>query len=986
MSKVFISYSHKDEDWKDRVVGHLRVLEAEAGYEIWDDRRIEGGQDWQPAIEQAIDGCSVALLLVSMPFLISKFILGVEIPRLLKMRTEAGVRVIPVILKPCAWQRISWLKTINARPKDGKPLLSMSEADAEFALALLAEEVAGILKSARSASANNSSSLPPEFISLAKLPAVSPNLFGREKEMALLDSAWVVTDTAKKFNVFPIIAWGGVGKSALAICWLERVRADGWRGAQRVFGWSFYSQGSSEDRQASADSFVNHLLGWLGEKDFAEKSPWDKGSLLAQAIRRERILLILDGIEPLQHPDGRLRDDALKALLKELAWSNPGLCIVTSRLPLTDLQQHHGHAVQELRVEPVELVRLPSKAGAKLLSSLGVHGKDAELEAASAEFEGHSLALTLLGRYLAVFHAGDVCKAGDLPKLEGMLEERGRQARRIMCAYETVFHGKAELDILHILGLFDRLATGGAFKSLRVAPGISGLTDHTCWQTEKEWTLSVEALRDLRLLAPLDPKQPDTFDCHPLVREHFAEALKKRSMAAWREGHRRLYQFFSSTPDKPQPTLEDLQPLYQAVAHGCQAGITEEARAKVYRNRIQRGQEAYSTFKLGALGSDLGAIACFFKKPWSDFLPGISESGQAWLLNESAFSLRALGRPTEALEPMRAVTEMTARLGDWKNAAIDASNLSELELTLGEVAGAVGDAEQSVTYADRSGDAFQRMTKRITHADAQHQAGRRADAETRFREAEQMQQEMQPDYPLLYSMGGFRYCDLLLAAPERAAWAEMLKAKGQRLKEGQPISHSAFSVQPSALLQSCRAVSQRAVKMFEWRAANDSLLDIALDHLTLGRAALYRAILENSDLRLLTSDLSHTDAAVDGLRRAGTQDYLPRGLLTRAWLRFLTSARTGPESAQADLDEVWEIAERGPMRLHMADILLTRCRLFGAQKSEVRSQKPEANVEKYPWESPEADLAAARKLIEQCGYWRRKEELEDAEKAILGGS
>ena len=82
----------------------------------------------------------------------------------------------------------------------------------------------------------------------------------------------------------------------------------------------------------------------------------------------------------------------------------------------------------------------------------------------------------------------------------------------------------------------------------------------------------------------------------------------------------------------------------------------------------------------------------------------------------------------------------------------------------------MGDAEQSVTYADRSGDAFQRMALRTTHADALHQAGRRAEAEARFREAEEMQAESQPDYPLLYSLQGFRYCDLLLTEAERAAW------------------------------------------------------------------------------------------------------------------------------------------------------------------------------------------------------------------------
>ena len=104
---------------------------------------------------------------------------------------------------------------------------------------------------------------------------------------------------------------------------------------------------------------------------------------------------------------------------------------------------------------------------------------------------------------------------------------------------------------------------------------------------------------------------------------------------------------------------------------------------------------------------------------------------------------------------------------------------------------------------------------------------------------------------------------------------------------------------------------------------------------------------------------------VDGLRRAGQQWFLPNGLLTRAWLRCVEGDNDG---AQEDLDEAWEIAERGPMRLHMADIHLYRARLFH-------------DVKPYPWASPHEDLAAARKLIEQCGYLRRKEELEDAEAA-----
>jgi len=110
-----------------------------------------------------------------------------------------------------------------------------------------------------------------------------------------------------------------------------------------------------------------------------------------------------------------------------------------------------------------------------------------------------------------------------------------------------------------------------------------------------------------------------------------------------------------------------------------------------------------------------------------------------------------------------------------------------------------------------------------------------------------------------------------------------------------------------------------------------------------------------------------------GLRRAGVQD-CPLGLLTRAWLRCLTGAYTGPESAQTDLNEAWEIAERGPMPLFMADIHLHRARLFGLSKDRPAS---------YPWTSPQDNLAEARRLIEKHGYWRRKEELEDAEPAAL---
>ena len=138
--------------------------------------------------------------------------------------------------------------------------------------------------------------------------------------------------------------------------------------------------------------------------------------------------------------------------------------------------------------------------------------------------------------------------------------------------------------------------------------------------------------------------------------------------------------------------------------------------------------------------------------------------------------------------------------------------------------------------------------------------------------------------------------------------------------------------------------------------------------------------------------MEHLESAVSGLRRSGRSDVLPQGLLTRAWLRSLTgaltSAQDGPDSAQSDLDKAWEIAERGPMPLFMADIHLSRARLFGVRSAERGVRNEDAP---YPWDKhpdgsprgPKDDLAEARRLIFKHGYLRREAELKDAEAALL---
>ncbi|MFZ4700668.1 MAG: toll/interleukin-1 receptor domain-containing protein, partial [Candidatus Methylumidiphilus sp.] len=144
--RVFISYSHKDEAWKERLQAQLNVLELENQLGVWEDRQIAAGDDWCPAIEEALNSAQVAVLLISADFLGSKFIRSEEVPRMLERRAKDGLRVIPLMLRPCTWQAVPWLASIQGRPKDNKPLSSLDDNNQEQCLADLALEILTLLK------------------------------------------------------------------------------------------------------------------------------------------------------------------------------------------------------------------------------------------------------------------------------------------------------------------------------------------------------------------------------------------------------------------------------------------------------------------------------------------------------------------------------------------------------------------------------------------------------------------------------------------------------------------------------------------------------------------------------------------------------------------------------------------------------------------------------------------------------------------------
>jgi hypothetical protein len=143
-TKVFVSYSHKDERWRQRVVGQLAVLAEEGLIELCDDRKIGAGETWFEELHQQMLKARVAVLLISSSFLTSRFIRDQEVPKLFARHEQAGMRIYPVLLRPCPWQVVTWLAKMQLRPQDAKPLSRFSGDKGEEVIASIALEIASL--------------------------------------------------------------------------------------------------------------------------------------------------------------------------------------------------------------------------------------------------------------------------------------------------------------------------------------------------------------------------------------------------------------------------------------------------------------------------------------------------------------------------------------------------------------------------------------------------------------------------------------------------------------------------------------------------------------------------------------------------------------------------------------------------------------------------------------------------------------------------
>lgn len=144
-SLIFVSYSHHDNQWLERLQVHLRPLARQGGIDLWDDTRIRAGDEWRREIKEAIEVCKVAVLVVTADFMASDFIYSNELPPLLEAAKQRGARIISVLASSSNFDDTE-LARYQAINSPSKPLDMLSRGEQEAIFAKLSREIRNSLR------------------------------------------------------------------------------------------------------------------------------------------------------------------------------------------------------------------------------------------------------------------------------------------------------------------------------------------------------------------------------------------------------------------------------------------------------------------------------------------------------------------------------------------------------------------------------------------------------------------------------------------------------------------------------------------------------------------------------------------------------------------------------------------------------------------------------------------------------------------------
>ncbi len=848
-------------------------------------------------------------------------------------------------------------------------------------------------------------------------PPPLETLFGRDETLAWLNACW----DDETCNIAELVAGEGGGKSALVKRWLEVMEARDFAGAKQVFAWSFTHpnrafaiEGAGDGAlfpQAS-DDFFAAALRWFGydaARDGELLTAEDYGEKLAVVVRRQRALLILDGLDNHQNAAGEITDAGLKALIFALAQFHGGLCVVTTRRAVAGLEPaHYGVDVRSRDLPPLSF-----EAAQELLLAQSVGGKESAFKGAFKSFGTAPLTLTLLAKYLRYWHKGaleDYRSIGNdhhapwavrRAERDDVGNRQLRPVLRILAAHGRRLADKPELRLLHLLGLSRdaldketllRLIDPNTHVDVKPAGfwarwfsrpnAYARIMQPLIELKGAEWPNMVARLWAMGLLWPEagGKARADRLQALPVVRDYFAAQFKALSQTAWSEAHARLYLHYKRQTlprGIPKKLIREHLASLIKVAAMPEARHLEGVRTVFAGHGLGGAMEKKLAAALGELfprrRADMGAL---FAAVIHGVQAGQAEKAVADIYwprirrGESNFLATALGSP---LSDLHLLAQFFAMPWQVPRATFSPERKAELLQWAAETlrvlgrldeAGAALGAEQKLLakrrdWGESARSALQLARLRLAYGNLQEAA---EIARETIRLAARRED-------FAHQMGGLTLLGDALHQMGRAEEAEEHFREAEELQK----THELLTGELATLMRYCYAdlllaqgrtaeVMEKLSEAVRWQEAEQATagpVELAMDELTLGQAYWVASLLDQPD-----GDLDEArnllTAAIGGLHDAEDIALKARAYLVRA--QFLVSQEEFV-TASDDIEVAYDIAKNNNLRLILTDCHLETARILLAMgDSEGKASY---------------DIDAAARIIEESGYKRRLPELEN---------
>lgn len=409
--------------------------------------------------------------------------------------------------------------------------------------------------------------------SLNFMPNPDPGFVGRENMLTDLTQAYFNPDT----TIASVTGVGGAGKSSLATQWYQQLEERGIK-PEKIFWWGFYEN-------PSLDEALHRLLKYLLSEDKQiekDMTPDGKIEVIAQLLRQKEYVVVLDGLEVIQHQrdkaqqqarqEGTKAPDLLGEFLRKLARGpKKGLSIVTSRVDLHELTgletAHVSYSMGKLSLD--DTTELFEKEDI-------IRNTPKELEDVWKQFDGHALSMRLLTTLLKEYYDCHISALKDMPAItsKAMDEDYSTEnrtidagkVRRILEWYEHLLQPE-EKRFLLIFSMFNTPVSQQDFSQFFQKADERLKNQELSKLRPPQFRKIVNKLIKLRLITQQETEEHPQYITHPLIKEYFSGSHSEQETQST---HQALLEYFREKPDgSEQDNAErDRQIIHHAFAYG----------------------------------------------------------------------------------------------------------------------------------------------------------------------------------------------------------------------------------------------------------------------------------------------------------------------------------------------------------------------------------------------------------------------------------